>query len=459
MGIRQFQPNAWPGAKEYMARSSADFVTSQETKLAEHERTDAERNAGWRIVISPCTSTAAEGKSAGVAAGSKTQVGMSNSVSPHVRPAVLRDRFTLKHVGAVCRGGIHAGSCYLISCNAGIKDQRNLDILQLMAGILKAVKSPGGIGGDWNCTPQELLDTCWLEVVKGKLVTPQTPTCGDRTIDLSVVSKSMHHAADAACTIGDDGFYPHRPVRLLRRANARTAMVRQLTVPAGVEATVPCGPVTLPSSQAPPGTGGNTAPGTGRDPKDYAGLIRTIEAELCVVEGLDGEDAAKKSGRREGVKYCWKNALGDTTAESGMTTSVSRAWNWSAVWQIDITKTKDCRVAGADMCKLTRYMHPKPDPARASVAQLSAMACFDVWQKSLARGQLLTKVWIEMLMFVATKQAEAEESTAQIAAVVKWTSWLLEGPANGLRRLHRFTRVATGWTEVADNKGNGNQLG
>ena len=45
-----------------------------------------------------------------------------------------------------------------------------------------------------------------------------------------------------------------------------------------------------------------------------------------------------------------------------------------------------------------------------------------------------------MLLYVATKQAESEECAAQTAAVIKWTSRLLEGPANGLRRLHRFTR-------------------
>lgn len=56
-------------------------------------------------------------------------------------------------------------------------------------------------------------------------------------------------------------------------------------------------------------------------------------------------------------------------------------------------------------------------------------------------------------------KAVAEERAAATASVIKWTSWLTERPGSSLKRLHRFTRVATGWTESADSKGEEDESG
>ena len=42
---------------------------------------------------------------------------------------------------------------------------------------------------------------------------------------------------------------------------------------------------------------------------------------------------------------------------------------------------------------------------------------------------------------------------AQHAALVKWTQWIHEGPADGLRRQHRFSRTVKGWTPTAKSSG------
>ena len=57
-----------------------------------------------------------------------------------------------------------------------------------------------------------------------------------------VVSECLHDAAPVACTVGDGGFYPHRPVSLLIRMKARASVVRQLKVPVGFNAILPHGP-------------------------------------------------------------------------------------------------------------------------------------------------------------------------------------------------------------------------
>ena len=64
-----------------------------------------------------------------------------------------------------------------------------------------------------------------------------------------------------------------------------------------------------------------------------------------------------------------------------------------------------------------------------------------------------------MLLHVATKQVEIQEKAAATASVIKWAAWLTEGPSSSLKKLHRFSRVATGWTESARSKGEGDEIG
>ena len=118
--------NAWPGAKKYLEKTQADFVAVRESKLPKTECNDAEqtaRNFGWRTPIGPCTVTAADGKSAGVAISGRTRIGMESSISPEAWPKMRDVRFIVKHAAANCKGGIHANSCYLTSCNVGPKTQ------------------------------------------------------------------------------------------------------------------------------------------------------------------------------------------------------------------------------------------------------------------------------------------------------------------------------------------------
>lgn len=210
MGLRHVRCDAWAGAKEYFAKTQSDLVAVQEPREPEVECKDAEqaaRKSGWRTVITPCTVTAVDGKSVGVAISGRTRIVMKHSVCLEAWPKLLNGKFILKHLAAVCKGGLHAGSCYLTSCNAGSKDQWNVDTLQLMAGVLNCVKGPWAVGGDWNCTPEELHQAGWLKLVVGVIVVPEVPTCGERIIAFFMVGDCLRHAAPVACTAGDGGFY------------------------------------------------------------------------------------------------------------------------------------------------------------------------------------------------------------------------------------------------------------
>ena len=70
---------------------------------------------------------------------------------------------------------MHIGSTYLVD-SVGPSHATNLAILDSVAGCLNAVAGPWVIGGDFNCTPEELEKTGFLKLVDGVVHSSATPT-------------------------------------------------------------------------------------------------------------------------------------------------------------------------------------------------------------------------------------------------------------------------------------------
>ena len=81
----------------------------------------------------------------------------------------------------------------------------------MMAAVLDTIQGPWLIGGDWNCTPDELRKTGWLRLVKGVVCAPKAPTCGDMVLDYFVVSEKIHHAVKHVFNVGDTLCTPPLP--------------------------------------------------------------------------------------------------------------------------------------------------------------------------------------------------------------------------------------------------------
>ena len=94
------------------------------------------------MAISPCRVSAVDGKSAGTAVGSRTHAGSRNSLAEGCTDHAIEHRFTLKHFGAVCKGGVHFGSCYL-HANLGQNRSANLDTLQRLERCSALYVAPG----------------------------------------------------------------------------------------------------------------------------------------------------------------------------------------------------------------------------------------------------------------------------------------------------------------------------
>jgi hypothetical protein len=339
-----------------------------------------------------------------------------------------------------------------------------LDLLQTVGALVATLRGPWIIGGDWQCTPDDLKATGWLQTVKGVIHAPAASTCGDRIIDFFVVSACFSQAVVATCVIGDGGFKPHSPVRLIVKSDARSLMVRQLKVPVGFGAESQHGP--LPRQRCPRALLGHDADEDDCTPddlrtieelgKDYEGLVKAIEREMCIVEGLEGVAAEARKGRSLGAKYCWKTAVGDDTKGAAKTTSASRAWRKTATWLGEVIRTKSVNAAESARWRIRFYRHPKPDPAQATHEQAMSRKVFDDWRGCIQAEQLHNRTWLDMLKHVAEQQADKEEAAAQLANIRNYREWLEGGTGKGLRRQHQFTRNATGWTETALCKDSGN---
>ena len=60
-------------------------------------------------------------------------------------------------------------------------------------------------------------------------------------------------------------------------------------------------------------------------------------------------------------------------------------------------------------------------------------------------SSLNNPTWAKSFLGVATKEADYADAKASRLATAKFTQWLQEGPAQGLKRQHLYSRVATGW--------------
>ena len=150
-------------------------------------------------------------------------------------------RIHLRHVGGVCRGGVHLGAVYLYDV-IGVQHRRNLDLLHEVGSRLASLRGPWILAGDPNCTPEQLAATGWLRLVDGCICAPKGPTCNGKVYDYFVISTCLRQAVHSVVTVVDGGFTPHSPVRLHPRAAARHDKVRGIAGPKGFRAHLPFGP-------------------------------------------------------------------------------------------------------------------------------------------------------------------------------------------------------------------------
>ena len=177
-----------------------------------------------------------------------------------------------------------------------------MDLLQSVAAVLSTVVGPWVLGGDWNCTPEQLEKTGWLKMVKGRVCAPKLATCMERTIDFFVVSENLAASVYDTVVVNDALSHPHKPARLYLKAEPRQAVVRQLQSMGKFEAKMPFGPEpcrVYPEIEAM--LQDNTATND-----DLCTLFTDrLETELTDIYGLTPSKAKPLLGRSSGPKFVW----------------------------------------------------------------------------------------------------------------------------------------------------------
>lgn len=341
--------NAWEGLSQYLERSAADAVLGQEAKVEKVYCSDVEDRLalqGWKAALQPCVYGDNGGKSSGTLVAVRSHLGMRNTDFDDSEWPQLAGRYSMKWLGAVCKGGIGLGSCYLHS-KIGVGAKLNLDLLHAIGAALSRAGERWILAGDFNCTPEQLRATGWLKVVKGRTVEASASTCGDRKLDYFVVSEGLWPAVRSAHVIGDSGCKTHKPVRLLLRANPRALLTRTLNPPKGFAAELPHGPPIKPVCGQ-----------WSCDPNDTEGCFKAIEEELSRVCWHDVATAEKHAGRAEGPKFQWKTAISPVSDERAKTTSASRAWRrrltGSATSASQRRRRRDWQLSGSSSGTRTR---------------------------------------------------------------------------------------------------------
>ena len=108
--------------------------------------------------------------------------------------------------------------------------------------------------------------------------------------------------------------------------------------------------------------------------------------------------------------------------------------------------------------KIMWYEHPQPMLALATEPQKAAMNAFADWKGKITLDMLRHEAVATMLEEVASKQADKEKAAAGKAATLKRVSWMHEGPAVGLGRQHKMSKVAQGWAPLATASGRASDM-
>ena len=228
----------------------------------------------------------------------------------------------MKRVSAVLKGGFHLGTAYL-NDTVGVLAKCNLDLLESMACTLDGLTGPFVVGGDWNCSPEELKASGWLKRVKGVIVAPAAPTCNDNTFDYFVVHRSIAHLVHSVHKVADAGLSPHSPARLILKGRSRQVMVRQIKAPFACPANLPHGP--LPENCYTHTNDPLHDWNMGID-QDYTDLTAVTVNILKHLSGANTDDGSKTPDWGKGPQYVWRNLSPSKTSELPRTNPVSRAW-------------------------------------------------------------------------------------------------------------------------------------
>ena len=328
--IDTFNQNAWASAQHFLLHSPADAVAIQEVRVCDPSRCrrleQGARSCGWNAAIAPASRTAAASASAGVAVAVRRGIGMAGT-SATTLPQTHADRLTVQWTAIARRGGLHLVSIYLWT-SEGLSE-RNLSILHHLSLLLRALRGPWVVAGDWNMEPEVLQAAGWPRRLGGQIFAPSLPTCGDRCYDFFLLDSRISHMAAGVQAISDAGGRPHRVSRLLLDGTLARGMIRQLVRPRAI-------PTSLPPTAAPRPADFSVVLAVRPTEEVVAaatqGWYAAAEEEFTHLRGTEAKAGDSFCGRDQPATFRWTPAATSATSAEAGATALSVAWRALAAW-------------------------------------------------------------------------------------------------------------------------------
>ena len=486
--IDQVNPNGGKGLVKYLQITGADMVCGQEVKrFGGHPCAQLEqeaKRAGWAMAVQPCGVGKQGCPSAGTAVAVRSHLGMAK-VPGLVMEGGLEGRLSIEWVGSIVRGGVFVGSIYLHSGEG--MSVGNVRLLEGAAKLLMNLPGPWVVAGDFQVDPAELVRSGFPRLAKGVVVAPNTATCGNNTIDYFVVSENLVGAVHSVTTLAESPFDPHSPVRLLLRAGSRKQRARVQVKLFGIPAVLPSGCLNRYSGEwfevcGREGDGGDGDAGgnicgnselegaeDGEEDVDLMFARCMAAAERVWEDLVVDEDRATMALWREkawekeesevnkdtwslrgrGARFVWVPAAGRPAINTPMANRATMMWASVVRCLKGIATTKkDTGVRTRSEVEAWRHVCRCRSRLRYMALRRekdSEVMEIQEWLKVMFQSS----DWAEgsVVGYVATAAGRMEEVQLKLSSRIHddWRKWLVDGPAGGIGRQHRFLRTPQGW--------------
>ena len=296
---------------EYAKKCAAHFLTIQEHHLAGRSVLTAAvkmRKLGYKLCAAAAVPSgkSERGTTGGVAIAVKNCYGIDviqGLPDPAAPWTIYPGRAAGVRVQGLIRGGVLVISIYLITGEPP-NSEDNWRILSRVGEILAMTKLPFVIGGDFQCSPEELRSTGWLEGIDGTLRAAGKATCtnahGANEIDFFVVFNGLVSATPVPTIDLDSCVATHCPVLMGFHGNPRALTVKAFRTPKGFPKKEPRGPVRkLPPWPRFVASAGSSPAERMEELASY--WMQQTEIELChtydLVDGTSGEPLKQHIGR------------------------------------------------------------------------------------------------------------------------------------------------------------------
>ena len=231
--------NSFASTEFLRAKSAADAMLVQETKVLGHATDEIHKNArkhGWRAVATPALKCSGNSASSGTAVLVRSNFGLREAPGSEI----LYEPHRSCMAEATMLDGIYLVSAYLRHSEGASPD--NQRILAEIAANLATANGKWLLAMDANMTPESLHQTGWLELVDGVIHHCDQATCGRNNYDYFVASASVSRTVHGVQKITDGGINPHSAVRILLKDGNIRRRRRALKRPPKVPGILPLGP-------------------------------------------------------------------------------------------------------------------------------------------------------------------------------------------------------------------------